>query len=91
MGQVPGRSHDRRQMAKHGEQGGEGLYMSTAFPNESQKRMTSFIIMVYVPSLEIRQMRDLMLDGSRHLFASINRAKTCCTHEEVELLVPTPR
>ena len=64
------------------------VYMSTASPSQAQRRMTSFIIFIYVPSfLEIRQ-RNLLLEGPRHLLNIITRLRTYCTLEEVELLTP---
>ena len=64
------------------------VYMSTASPSEAQRRMTSFIINIYVPSfLEIRQ-KNLLLEGSRHLLTIITRVATYCTQEEVALLKP---
>ena len=64
------------------------VYMSTASPSEAQRRMTSFIIYVYVPSfLEIRQ-KNLLLEGPRHLLTIITRVATYCTKEEVLLLKP---
>ena len=64
------------------------VYMSTASPSEAQRRMTSFIIHVYVPTfLNIRQ-KNLLLEGPRHLLAIITRVATYCTEEEVNLLRP---
>ena len=62
--------------------------MSTDSPTEAQRRMTSFIIHVYVPTfLEIRQ-RNLLEEGSRHLLSLITRVKDTCTQDEVNLLTP---
>ena len=64
------------------------VYMSTVSPSEAQRRLTSFIIYVYVPSfLKIRQ-KNLLLEGPRHLLAIITRVATYCTEEEVEMLKP---
>ena len=64
------------------------VYMSTASPSNAQRRMTSFIIYVCVPSfLEIRQ-KNLLLEGPRHLLAITTRVATYCTEEEVSLLRP---
>ena len=64
------------------------VYMSTLSPSEAQKRMTSFIVYVYVPTfLEIRQ-RNLLLEGPRHLLSIITRIKSSCTEGEVDMLTP---
>lgn len=64
------------------------VYMSTASPSMAQRRMTSFIVNVYVPSfLGIRQ-KNLLLEGPRHLLAIISRVATYCIDEEVAMLRP---
>jgi hypothetical protein len=64
------------------------VYMSTVEPTMAQRRMTSFVIHVFVPSfLEIRQ-KNLLAEGPRHLLAIIQRTQQFCTLEEVELLTP---
>ena len=64
------------------------VYMSTLSPSDAQKRMTSFIVYVYVPTfLEIRQ-RNLLLEGPRHLLSIITRIKSSCTEGEVDMLTP---
>ena len=64
------------------------VYMSTVSPTEAQRRMTSFIIYVYVPTfLEVRQ-RNLLLEGPRHLLSMITRVKDTCTQDEVDVLTP---
>ena len=64
------------------------VYMSTLEPTMAQRRMTSFIINVFVPSfLEIQQ-KNLLVEGPRHLLAIVQRTLQFCTLEEVELLTP---
>ena len=64
------------------------VYMSTASPSQAQRRMTSFIIFIYVPSfLEIRH-RNLLLERPRHLLTIITRVRTYSALENVELLTP---
>ena len=82
---MQGGCHDQFPVVKHRKQGAEGLRAS---PSEEQRRLTSFIIYVYVPSfLEIRH-KNLLLEEPCHLLAIITRVATYCTEEEVEMLKP---
>ena len=83
---MQGGCHHQFPVVKHRKQGAEGLRAS---PSEEQRRLTSFIIYVYVPSfLEIRRQKNLLLEGPRRLLSIITRVVTYCTKEEVEMLKP---
>ena len=64
------------------------VYMSSSSPSQAQKRMTSFIIHIYVPTFLEMRYKNLLLEGPRHLLSIITRIQTNCTEDEIELLRP---
>ena len=64
------------------------VYVSTDTPTFAQRRLASFVVLVYVPTLLEIVQRNLVLEGPRHLLSLVMRIKLYCTEEEVKLLEP---
>ena len=64
------------------------VYMSSDPPTHAQRRLSQFIVLVYVPTLLEIVQRNLVLEGPRHLLSLVQRVKLYCTEEEVKLLTP---
>ena len=64
------------------------VYMSTDTPTFAQRRLASFVVLIYVPTLLEIVQRNLVLEGPRHLLSLVMRIKLYCTEEEVKLLEP---
>ena len=64
------------------------VYVSTDSPTFAQRRLASFVVLIYVPTLLEIVQRNLVLEGPRHLLSLVMRIRLYCTEEEVNLLEP---